>query len=249
METGFVIPQHFWREYLSTLQIGMPLAIVFGLGAFAHGSLRERVHQLEQTLHEKEVAEERAGKLAIEARLRSLESHIHPHFLFNTLNSIMSLIVVNPVRAEKIVGQLASLLRSSLDNSIQPMIPFWRELAMVQSYIDIENLRLGDKFRGVVAVPSELQNAQVPPMSVQSLVEKLERSRSSNQVAQPEWKTLLKRISESLREASPEYLERIASRLGDRLWFLDVAQVTHFYAEDELTYAVSLGKAYSIDYA
>jgi two-component system LytT family response regulator len=51
-----------------------------------------------------------------------------------------------------------------------------------------------------------------------------------------------------VRAPKPEYPERIASRLGDRLWFLDLANVTHFYAEDKLTYAVSEGKPYCVDY-
>ncbi len=171
MEIGIVIPQHFWTEYVHTLRVAMPLAAVFGLGAMAHGSLRERVQLMEQKLHEKEVAEERARKLAAEARLRSLESRIHPHFLFNTLNSISSLIAVNPARAEQVVGRLAALLRASLDTSNQPLIPLRQELAMVESYIDIERVRFGNKLRGSVEVPAELQDAKVPPMSVQSLVE------------------------------------------------------------------------------
>ncbi len=126
---------------------------------------------MEEKLHEKEVAEERARKLAAEARLRSLESRIHPHFLFNTLNSISSLIAVNPARAEQVVGRLAALLRASLDTSNQPLIPLRQELAMVESYIGIERVRFGNKLRGSVEVPAELQDAKVPPMSVQSLVE------------------------------------------------------------------------------
>lgn len=171
MEIGFVIPQHFWAEYVHTLRVAMPLAAVFGLGAMVHGSLRGRVQLMEEKLHEKEVTEERARKLAAEARLRSLESRIHPHFLFNTLNSISSLIAVNPARAEQIVGRLAALLRASLDTSNQPLIPLQQELAMVESYIDIERVRFGDKLRGSVEVPAELQDAKVPPMSVQSLIE------------------------------------------------------------------------------
>jgi LytS/YehU family sensor histidine kinase len=126
---------------------------------------------MEEKLHEKEMAEERARKLAAEARLSSLESRIHPHFLFNTLNSISSLIAVNPARAEQTVGQLATLLRASLDSSHQPLIPLRQELAMVKSYIDIEKVRFGDKLCGSVEVPAALEDDQVPPMSVQSLVE------------------------------------------------------------------------------
>jgi|SRR5882672_1063502 len=171
MVIGFVIPRHFWMEYFYTLRIALPLAVVFGLGAFVHGSLRGRVQAMEEKLHEKEIAEERARKLAMEARLRSLESRIQPHFLFNTLNSISSLIAVDPARAEQIVGRLAVLLRASLDTSTQPLIPLQQELGMVKSYVDIERVRFGDKLRGSVEVPAELQNEQVPPMSVQVLVE------------------------------------------------------------------------------
>jgi sensor histidine kinase YesM len=171
MEIRFVVPQHFWREYFHTLREVTPLAIVFGLGGLVYASLRTRVQLMEEKLHEREAAEERTQKLAAEARLRSLESRIHPHFLFNTLNSISSLIAVNPVRAEQIVGRLAALLRASLDTSNQPLIPLRQELAIVESYVDIERVRFGEKLRGSVEVPAELQDAKVPAMAVQSLVE------------------------------------------------------------------------------
>jgi sensor histidine kinase YesM len=171
MGIGLVVPQHFWHDYLQTLRVCMPLALVFGSGAIVYGFLRDRVDVMEQTLHEKEIAEERSRKLAVEARLHSLESRIQPHFLFNTLNSISSLIAVNPGRAEQIVGRLAALLRASLDTSNRSLIPLREELAMVESYVDIERARFGDKLRASVDVPAELQSSEVPPMSVQALVE------------------------------------------------------------------------------
>lgn len=89
----------------------------------------------------------------------------------------------------------------------------------------------------------------VEPESLDRALKKVERLRRSGQLAQPDFQALLKQFTESLRETKPEYPDRIASRLGDRLWFLDLARVTHFYTEDKLTYAVSEGKAYCIDYA
>lgn len=89
------------------------------------------------------------------------------------------------------------------------------------------------------------------PVEAESLdraLQKVERLLGSGQLAQPDLQALLKKITDSLRDAKPDYLDRIASRLGERLWFLDLARVTHFYAEDKLTYAVSEGKAYSVDY-
>jgi sensor histidine kinase YesM len=171
MAVGAIVPRNFWPAYLHTLRVSLPLSAVFGLGALVHGVLRERLRATEQKLHEKEAAEERAQKLAIAARLSSLESRIHPHFLFNTLNSISSLIAVNPARAEQIVGRLAQLLRASLDNSNQSLISLEQELAMVESYLEIEKARFGDKLRGSTYVSDELRHARVPPMSVQALVE------------------------------------------------------------------------------
>jgi LytS/YehU family sensor histidine kinase len=171
MATGILVPRHFWPDYFHTLRVAMPLAVVFGLGALLHALLRGQMQGMKEKLHEKEVAGERAKKLAVEARLSSLESRIHPHFLFNTLNSISSLIAIDPARAEQIVGRLATLLRASLDTSNQSLIPLRQELAMVESYVEIERVRLGEKLRGSVAAPAELQSAKVPPMSVQALVE------------------------------------------------------------------------------
>lgn len=171
MEVGLSAPRHFWQVYFQSLRVAMPLAAMFGLGALVHGSLRERLQLMEEKLHEKELSEERTRKLLAEAQLRSLESRIRPHFLFNTLNSISSLVSVNPARAEQIIGRLAALLRASLDTSSRSLIPLHEELAMVESYMDIERVRFGDKLRGSVDVPAELRETQVPPMSVQSLVE------------------------------------------------------------------------------
>lgn len=168
---GFLSFQGFWPRYFHDLGVSTPLAIVFGLGALIHASLRERAQLAEEKLHEKEIAEERALKLATEARLRSLESRVHPHFLFNTLNSISSLIASNPDRAERMVGQLAVLLRASLDNGNRQLIPLQQELGMIESYMEIEKERFGAKLRSSVDVPDDLRATKVPPMSVQSLVE------------------------------------------------------------------------------
>jgi len=88
----------------------------------------------------------------------------------------------------------------------------------------------------------------IEPESLERALKKVARLRDSRQPAQPDLQVVLKQLADSLRQAKPEYPERIASRLGDRLWFLDLKQVTHFYAEDKLTFAVSEGKDYCVDY-
>ena len=88
----------------------------------------------------------------------------------------------------------------------------------------------------------------IEPEALERALKKVERLRGSGQSGQPDLHALLKQLTDSLRAAEPEYPDRIASRLGDRLWFIDLAQVTHFYAQEKLTYAVSEGKAYCVDY-
>jgi two-component system LytT family response regulator len=89
----------------------------------------------------------------------------------------------------------------------------------------------------------------IEPEAVKRAIGKIEALRESGQVVQPDIQILLKQITESVREAAPKYPERIASRLGDRIWFLDLSDITHFYAEDKLTYAVSDDKVYCVDHA
>ena len=88
----------------------------------------------------------------------------------------------------------------------------------------------------------------IEPEALERALSKVERLCGAGRAGQPDLQALLKRLTDSLRETKPDYPDRIASRLGERLWFIDLARVTHFYAEDKLTYAVSEGKAYCIDY-
>ncbi len=88
----------------------------------------------------------------------------------------------------------------------------------------------------------------VDPESLERALKKVETLRDSGRLAQSDLQALLQKLTDSLREASPEYLERIASKLGDRLRFLDLDRVSHFYAEDKLTYAVSEGKPHCVDH-
>jgi two-component system, LytTR family, sensor histidine kinase AlgZ len=139
------------------------------MGAYA--TLRGRLEETTLQLRTKELERERALKLATEAQLASLESRIHPHFLFNTLNSISSLIPEDPARAERLVEQMAALLRFSLDANQSGLVPLARELKIVGDYLEIERARFGDRLRYQIDVPTDLNESQIPPLSIQTLVE------------------------------------------------------------------------------
>ena len=171
MKIGLFSPRNFWGRYVDTLRIVTPIALVFGGAALVYGSLRERAKDVESQLAEKEIDEKRTRELLAQARLQALESRIHPHFLFNTLNSISALIPVDPARAEEVVERLAELLRASLDTSTQPLIPLRQELSIVRSFLEIQQIRFGDELKSSVDAPAELLEMKVPPMSIQALVE------------------------------------------------------------------------------
>ena len=89
----------------------------------------------------------------------------------------------------------------------------------------------------------------VEPEALERALIKVETLRESGSLTQADFGVLVRQIEDSMRHARSEYPERIASRLGDRIRFLNLIEVTHFYAEDKLTYAVCEGKAYCVDHA
>ena len=89
----------------------------------------------------------------------------------------------------------------------------------------------------------------IDPEALDRALAKVERLRESGQIAYSDLRALLQQATDSLRGTEPEYLDRIASRLGDKIWFLDLDRVTHFYAEEKLTYAAADGKSYCVDHS
>jgi two-component system sensor histidine kinase AlgZ len=161
----------YWPQFLGSLKFAAFLTIAAGLTIGIYSTLRERLDETTLQLRTKELERERALKLATEAQLASLESRIHPHFLFNTLNSISALIPEDPERAERLVGQMAALLRFSLDANQSGLVPLSSELKIVADYLEIERARFGDRLRYQIDVPADLNESRIPPLSLQTLVE------------------------------------------------------------------------------
>jgi two-component system sensor histidine kinase AlgZ len=161
----------YWPQFLGSLKLAALLTIGAGLTIGIYSTLRERLDETTLQLRTKELERERALKLATEAQLASLESRIHPHFLFNTLNSISALIPEDPARAERLVEQMAALLRFSLDANQSGLVPLTSELKIVADYLDIERARFGERLRYQIDVPADLNESRIPPLSLQTLVE------------------------------------------------------------------------------
>ena len=107
---GLVPREAFWARARSDAQIVGLLAVLLGVGLSLYEGARARLQATTLELRTRELEQERARKLALEARLASLESRLSPHFLFNTLNTISALIPEDPARAERAVERLAYAL-------------------------------------------------------------------------------------------------------------------------------------------
>ncbi|AKQ68420.1 Autolysin sensor kinase [Myxococcus hansupus] len=113
----------------------------------------------------------RADTLAQEARLASLRHQMHPHFLFNALTSVRALIGEDPVRARRMVTEMADFLRFSLQKGDAPRVPLEEELSMVRSYLAIESVRFEEKLEVSLTVMPGTERLTVPAFLIQPLVD------------------------------------------------------------------------------
>jgi two-component system, LytTR family, sensor kinase len=121
-----------------------------------------------------EQRERRAAELEARltrSKLQALRMQVNPHFLFNTLNAISTLIYVNPRAADEMIGDLSELLRRSLATMEEQETSLAQELDFIRAYISIEQKRFGDRLRLEHRVPEDLKNAVIPALLLQPLVE------------------------------------------------------------------------------
>jgi LytS/YehU family sensor histidine kinase len=169
---GYIKLSDILRVWLdNSLKVSVIVTLLVGIVFTARGIMRSRLKEATLALRTKERDEAEARRLASEARLASLESRVQPHFLFNTLNSIAALIPQDPTGAERMTGQLASLLRSSLDTAATPLVALEHELQIVKDYLEIERVRFGDRLTYHLQVDRDASALPVPRMSLQTLVE------------------------------------------------------------------------------
>ena len=107
----------------------------------------------------------------IEARLKTLEAELHPHFLFNTLHAISTLVHRDPESADRMISRLSDLLRITFDRSGEPKVSLKEEMEFLGKYLDIEQTRFQDRLTVHVQVYPDALDGEVPRMILQPLVE------------------------------------------------------------------------------
>ena len=170
---GNIEPREFLAHALPTQWpiYVYPTMLVVSLGISYYQTMSEELAETTLALRTKERDEALARQLATEAQLASLEARVQPHFLFNALNSIASMIPENAEGAERMVERVSALLRSSLQTGGPATVPLEEELQLVRAYLEIERVRFRDRLRYELRIGPDAGRVPVPRLSVQTLVE------------------------------------------------------------------------------
>lgn len=144
-------------------------ALIKSLGG-VFGYMLENVRLQRKRQEQEQVAQELRLQTS-RSELKALRAQINPHFLFNALNAIASLIHTDPARADAAVEQLAEVFRYTLRRSDQEWAPLDQELAFARAYLDVEQARFGRRLEFTITADPALAHAQIPSMLLQTLVE------------------------------------------------------------------------------
>jgi signal transduction histidine kinase len=147
------------------------IALVATLLVTWYGWSRARIAGLSEQVARTAWLQEAAEKTALRARLQALQAQIEPHFLFNTLATLDSLIVSNPPRARELLGSLNRFLRATLEASRTESETLADQFAVLDSMLAVHAMRLGPRLAYSLDLPADCAALSVPPMLLQPLVE------------------------------------------------------------------------------
>ncbi len=152
-------------SYFFSARFNTNMLTYFGIFAVIQARLYSR------RLREEELARSRLATQLATARLEALKMQLHPHFLFNTLNAISALVHQDPIAAERMILRLSDLLRQALAEASTQEVPLKKEVDFLSTYLEIEQVRFGERLRVAMDIDPEAWDALVPNLLLQPLVE------------------------------------------------------------------------------
>jgi hypothetical protein len=166
-----------WRPDCDLLQFDMGRFMTFArtavwgalIAAVLYFLWRER--DAARALHDTHLRRLNAQRQETEARLRALQAQVEPHFLFNTLAHIQRLHRVDRGKGRSMLASLIDYLQSALPLMRAADATLGRELALVQAYANVQQIRMGERLKVAIDVPADLRDARLPPMLLLNLAE------------------------------------------------------------------------------
>lgn len=155
---------HTWFGFLSTAASALLVAGLTSALALAFLNLKEN-------LERKAMENQRLQELQTRTRLMVLQSKINPHFLFNTLNTMLNLVYKSPAEVEAIILNLSGIYRRVLELPETGTIQVSEELALIRQYLEIEQIRLGERLTYTLDMDPEAGFRSIPPLLIEPLVE------------------------------------------------------------------------------
>ncbi len=165
-----ISPLSFFQEYKIFSQ-ALFLGLVFGSIIAYFFVTREQLAETNAQLQEERIKRITGEKAAIEADLKRLQAQVEPHFLFNTLSTVLSLIDTDATSGKMMLEKLTRYLRTSLDRTRRKAGTIGQEMTMIRDYMDIYQIRMGNRFRYRIDLADETKDLPFPPMLIQPLVE------------------------------------------------------------------------------
>lgn len=107
----------------------------------------------------------------LQSQFETLKNQVNPHFLFNSLNVLNSLISIDPELAEKFTGQLSKIYRYVLEHKSEDVVPLSTEMDFLESYVFLLDIRFKDKLKVNINVPADKLSMKIPPLTIQLLIE------------------------------------------------------------------------------
>jgi sensor histidine kinase YesM len=174
-QVGHFILQRFFSVEISDesdhLLKSMVLAIFFGGTVCYFFYSRARLKIAREEAEKERMNRLASEKEALASNLRLLQAQIEPHFLFNTLSNILSLIDTEPAKGKSMLMDLIHYLRTSLSRTLPDTTTLGQEIDTIEAYLNIQKIRLGDRLKFAIDVPETLRQYPFPPMLLQPLVE------------------------------------------------------------------------------
>jgi len=155
------------RDFINAFVI----SIVFGSIISYFFSSRGVIASKEAMIKEERIKRLDMEKKAVETNFRLLQAQIEPHFLFNTLSNILSLMDTDLEKARSMLKDLMQYLRTTLSKSRRESTTLGEEMDLIRAYLNIFKIRMGDRLRYRIDIPDDLKDIPFPPMLVQPLVE------------------------------------------------------------------------------